>query len=49
MSISFLVNFFLIYRYTTDGGTRDTLTKGTIRGDTVFSGKNNVVICISFI
>ncbi|KAJ0746722.1 putative beta-galactosidase [Helianthus annuus] len=26
-----------IILYTTDGGTRDTLTKGTIRGDTVFS------------
>nr|GEV37617.1 beta-galactosidase 17 [Tanacetum cinerariifolium] len=26
-----------IILYTTDGGTRDTLTKGTIRGETVFS------------
>ncbi|KAI7728172.1 hypothetical protein M8C21_013188 [Ambrosia artemisiifolia] len=26
-----------IILYTTDGGTRDTLTKGTIRGDAVFS------------
>lgn len=31
----------LIYRYTTDGGTRETLQKGTISGDAVFSGKVN--------
>ena len=26
------------FRYTTDGGSRETLEKGTIRGDDVFSG-----------
>lgn len=30
---------FLGFRYTTDGGSRETLEKGTIRGDAVFSGK----------
>lgn len=31
----------MVFRYTTDGGSRETLEKGTIRGDAVFSGKFN--------
>lgn len=41
--ISFFVNLFLIFtvfRYTTDGGVRENLEKGSIRGDAVFSGEN---------
>jgi hypothetical protein len=40
--ISFLIFFlsvFPVVRYTTDGGSRENLEKGTIRGDTVFSGE----------
>lgn len=29
----------MVSRYTTDGGSREALEKGTIRGDAVFSGK----------
>lgn len=31
----------MVFRYTTDGGSRETLEKGTIHGDAVFSGKFN--------
>lgn len=34
----YLTKSYGLFRYTTDGGTRETLEKGTIRGDTVFSG-----------
>jgi hypothetical protein len=30
---------FSVGRYTTDGGSRENLEKGTIREDTVFSGE----------
>lgn len=36
---SFLDWILMVFRYTTDGGTRETLEKGTISGDAVFSGK----------
>jgi hypothetical protein len=35
----FLVLILMVFRYTTDGGSREALEKGTIRGDSVFSGK----------
>lgn len=34
---SYLIGYN-VFRYTTDGGSRETLVKGTIRGDDVFSG-----------
>lgn len=36
---SFLDWILMVFRYTTDGGTRETLERGTISGDAVFSGK----------
>lgn len=38
----------MTFRYTTDGGTRETLEKGTIRGDAVFSGKFIIRLCLVF-
>lgn len=44
-SIVFLFDYLLLiwmsydgFRYTTDGGSRETLEKGTIQGDGVFAG-----------
>ena len=38
LSVVFLTKSYGLFRYTTDGGSRETLEKGTIRGDAVFSG-----------
>ena len=38
----------MTFRYTTDGGTRETLEKGTIRGNAVFSGTFIIRLCLVF-
>lgn len=37
--LSYYFFVFPVVRYTTDGGSRENLEKGTIRGDSVFSGE----------
>lgn len=39
---------FTVFRYTTDGGSREHLEKGTIRGDAVFSGKSSNIIKVDY-
>lgn len=40
---------FAFCRYTTNGGRRENLEKGTLPGDDVFSGKVNVICLYSLL